>query len=137
MIEITPAIKMGNVGEFGDMAVITAAGIELAVLAQLGRGFPHSSPTLGCLSLQVAGVSPDWYIRGIVDLLVRAYNANKVIGLFDDTGGAGEARFLLACTHAEKHGESFAQGRTWANTQAGDTDQIEATLSIRGAALWP
>ena len=108
MRKVTATLWLGNIGEFGDINALNAAGIELAFLCIGGPGFPHGTniPAIS-LTLHDDGSSPDWFVTATAKLLAHAYG-NKVIGLFDQGGGLGLGAFIVVCAAAEKLGGSFA-----------------------------
>ena len=136
MRQITPFLYLGGVGEFGDINALNASGIELAFLCMGGAGFPHGTniPAIS-LTLHEDGSSPDWFVTATAKLLAHAYG-NKVIGVFDQSGGLSLGAFLMVCAAAEKLGGSFATRRAQLAALAPEI-AIPPALAAQGAALYP
>ena len=136
MRRVTAQLWLGNIGEFGDINALNAAGIELAFLCLAGPGFPHGTnvPAIS-LTLREDGLSPDWFVKGTAKLLAEAYNF-KIIGVFDQSGGLSLGAFIIVCAATEKLGGSFAARQAQLAVLAPEIS-IPAALVSQGRRLYP
>lgn len=136
MRRITATLWLGNIGEFGDINAMNAAGIELAFLCVGGKGFPHGTtiPAIS-LTMQDDGSSPDFFVKAAAKLLAHAYGL-KVIGICDGAGGLSLGAFLIVCAAAEKLGGSFTTRRAQLESLAPDI-AIPAALVAQGMRIYP
>jgi len=134
---VTSGVYLGGVGEFGNRTELEAAGVELAILCHGAKAFPHGTVSVATAAFEVGqdGGSPDWFIRGIVDVVLRAYGA-KTFGLFDVNGGLGPASFIAASAYAQNQGTSLDAGLTWLRTTIPDATPSGGLIS-QGQTLWP
>ena len=138
MLQVTPKLFLGTIGEFGDAGVLGSHGIELAVLVHPFKTFPHTvAIEQATFYVQENGNTKDWYVRGLARLLADIYNL-KVLGLSDQTGGFSLAAFVVACTYAQNQATSFNAGKAWLGNIVGAVNlQIPAALDAQGQTLWP
>ena len=137
MQQVVPGVFLGSVADFGNQSVLQANGIELAIIAHGFKGFPHVGPQIGAAAFHVdtEGNSPQWFVRGVVDLLIRAYGS-KTFAIFDVAGGMVSASYLLACAFAENQSTSFNAGLTWLQGKVADALPTDGQIT-QGQGLWP
>ena len=139
MIRITPKLYLASMGEFGDVAALKAAGIELVISAIGSPAFPHSA-MIGAIAvnIEVTGQHPDWMVRGIGKLISAVYGI-KTLAICDEVGGLERASYILAAAYCDKFSTRFTAASLWLNTAlaAAGPHRIPQALIAQGQALWP
>jgi hypothetical protein len=136
IIKLDDKLWIGGVADFGGTA-LNSTGIEIAVSCMGHSNFPHDDIQAVEFKIFGDGKDVDWYVRGAVDLLLRAWTIKKLI-LCDASGGLNAASFLIAATYAAKNSARYTAGVTWLGTKVpdGTNIQIASSLSTLGASIW-
>ena len=140
LIQITSTLHLGSVADFGNGVGLGVASVALVVSCHGHANFPHGPASIQSVECAIKrdGTNPAWYIRGVVDILGRAYGV-QVMAVCDESGGLNEGAFLIGCTFAEKGRSSYAAGIAWLDSQlpSGTRTAVSSALATLGATLWP
>ena len=137
LVQVESNLFIGNVADFGSSSVLQARSVVLSIVCHGSRGFGHTGSSVGQAAFNIGedGNSPEWFIRGIVDVLLRAYGS-RVISVHDGSGGLSIGAFILSCMRAQSATQTYVQGKAWLDALVSDALLIPSALDTQGARYW-